>query len=59
MHHLAISSGATCICFIAGLNWEGGVWMPNFLYTDDMWIHEPKRSYYLDFNSFDKLKDIL
>lgn len=59
MHHLAIASGATCICFIAGLGWEGGVWMPNFLYTDDMWIHEPKRSYYLDFNSFDKLRDIL
>jgi hypothetical protein len=65
MHHLAIASGAMCVCFIQDeKNWEtswrqGGIYVPNFLYTDDMWIHEPKRSYYLDFNSFDKLKDIL
>jgi ADP-heptose:LPS heptosyltransferase len=65
MHHLAIASGAMCICFIQDeKNWDtswrqGGIYIPNFLYTDDMWIHESKRSYYLDFNSFYKLKDIL
>jgi ADP-heptose:LPS heptosyltransferase len=65
MHHLAIASGAMCVCFIQDKeNWDtswkqGGIYIPNFLYTDDMWIHEPKRSYYLDFNSFDKLKDVL
>lgn len=65
MYHLAIASGAMCVCLIQDKeNWEtswrqGGIFMPNFLYTDDMWIHEPKRSYYLEYNSFDKINNLL
>ncbi len=52
MHHGAVAAGATTFCFI--LDDINKYFWPNTVYTDDMWIHEPKRVNYYTFNEVDR-----
>lgn len=54
--HLALASGATICSLIAGTKNEGGLWFPNYGYTNDMWKNEPCRAFYC---LFERYRDIL
>lgn len=57
--HIGVASGAKCICIMKDFPMNGTVWMPNFLYSDDMWTYEEKRVHYIMEKNFNNLKDIL
>jgi len=57
--HVGVASGAKCICIMKDFPINGKVWMPNFLYTDNMWVYEEKRVHYIIEKEFDKINNIL
>lgn len=57
--HVGVGSGAKCICVMKGFPMNGTVWMPNFLYLDNMWKYEEKRVHYIMEKDFDNIKNML